>query len=380
MRALLRQMRPDNFEDISAVIALYRPGPMGMNSHTNYALRKNGLQAITPIHPELDEPLAEILGDTYGLIVYQEQVQKAAQKVAGYSLGQADLLRRAMGKKKKEILDKEFVPFETGMTRARLLRRPRSRPCGTSWSRSPATPSTRRTRPPTAWSRTGRPTSRPTTRPSTWPACSPRSATTRTSPRSTWPSAAHGDHGAAAGRQRVGRRCSPPVGDDIRFGLAAVRNVGANVVDAIVARPRGQGRVHVLHRLPRQGPGGRLQQADHRVADQGRRVRLARAPAPGPAAGARAGGRLGDRHQAQGGERAVRPVRRLRGRRRRRRTGVRRRRSRTCRSGTRSSGSPSSARCSGCTSPTTRCPGLEHVLSAAADVLDRHAPRRRGAP
>jgi DNA polymerase-3 subunit alpha len=115
MRALLRQMRPDNFEDISAVIALYRPGPMGMNSHTNYALRKNGLQKIEPIHPELAEPLAEVLDETYGLIVYQEQVQKAAQVLAGYSLGQADLLRRAMGKKKKEILDKEFVPFQAGM-------------------------------------------------------------------------------------------------------------------------------------------------------------------------------------------------------------------------------------------------------------------------
>jgi len=115
MRSLLRQMRPDNFEDISAVIALYRPGPMGMNSHINYALRKNGLQEITPIHPELAEPLAEVLDTTYGLIVYQEQVQKAAQILAGYSLGQADLLRRAMGKKKKEILDKEFVPFQAGM-------------------------------------------------------------------------------------------------------------------------------------------------------------------------------------------------------------------------------------------------------------------------
>ncbi len=115
MRSLLRAMRPDNFEDISAVIALYRPGPMGMNSHTNYALRKNGQQEITPIHPELAEPLEEIVGPTYGLIVYQEQVQRAAQKLAGYSLGQADLLRRAMGKKKKEILDKEFVPFQAGM-------------------------------------------------------------------------------------------------------------------------------------------------------------------------------------------------------------------------------------------------------------------------
>jgi DNA polymerase III subunit alpha len=114
MRSLLRLMKPDNFEDISAVGALYRPGPMGVNSHTNYALRKNGLQEITPIHPELEEPLREVLELTHGLIVYQEQVQKAAQIMAGYTLGQADLLRRAMGKKKKEILDKEFVPFQKG--------------------------------------------------------------------------------------------------------------------------------------------------------------------------------------------------------------------------------------------------------------------------
>ncbi|MFV0287142.1 MAG: DNA polymerase III subunit alpha [Demequina sp.] len=115
MRQLLRQMKPDTFEDISAVLALYRPGPMGMNSHTNYAERKNGRQPIAPIHPELDEPLREVLGITYGLIVYQEQVQRIAQIVAGYTLGAADLLRRAMGKKKKQILDQEFGNFESGM-------------------------------------------------------------------------------------------------------------------------------------------------------------------------------------------------------------------------------------------------------------------------
>jgi DNA polymerase-3 subunit alpha len=115
MRALLRQLKPTSFEDISAVIALYRPGPMGMNSHTNYALRKNGLQEIVPIHPELEEPLRESLGITHGLIVYQEQVMFVAQKVAGFSLGQADVLRRAMGKKKKSELDKQFADFEAGM-------------------------------------------------------------------------------------------------------------------------------------------------------------------------------------------------------------------------------------------------------------------------
>ncbi len=115
MRALLRSMQPDGFEDISAVLALYRPGPMGANAHNDYADRKNGRKPVVPIHPELAEPLADILGDTYGLIVYQEQVMAIAQKLAGYSLGAADLLRRAMGKKKKEILDKEYVPFSEGM-------------------------------------------------------------------------------------------------------------------------------------------------------------------------------------------------------------------------------------------------------------------------
>jgi DNA polymerase-3 subunit alpha len=115
MRSLLRLMKPDNFEDISALIALYRPGPMGANSHTNYALRKNGLQEITPIHPELAEPLADILSTTYGLIIYQEQVMAIAQRVAGFSLGQADILRRAMGKKKKSELDKQFEGFAGGM-------------------------------------------------------------------------------------------------------------------------------------------------------------------------------------------------------------------------------------------------------------------------
>ncbi|WP_029145119.1 DNA polymerase III subunit alpha [Microbacterium luticocti] len=115
MRSLLRLMKPDNFEDISAVIALYRPGPMGANSHINYALRKNGQQEITPIHPELAEPLQDILETSYGLIIYQEQVMAIAQRVAGFSLGQADILRRAMGKKKKSELDKQYEGFHQGM-------------------------------------------------------------------------------------------------------------------------------------------------------------------------------------------------------------------------------------------------------------------------
>lgn len=116
MRDLLRRMQPTEFNDIVAVLALYRPGPMGMNAHNDYADRKNGRQAIKPIHPELEEPLKEILAETYGLIVYQEQIMFIAQKVASYTMGKADALRKAMGKKKLEVLEAEYKGFREGMT------------------------------------------------------------------------------------------------------------------------------------------------------------------------------------------------------------------------------------------------------------------------
>ena len=116
MRDLLRRMQPTEFNDIVAVLALYRPGPMGMNAHNDYADRKNGRQAIKPIHPELEEPLREILSETHGLIVYQEQIMFIAQKVASYTMGKADALRKAMGKKKLEVLEAEYKGFYEGMT------------------------------------------------------------------------------------------------------------------------------------------------------------------------------------------------------------------------------------------------------------------------
>lgn len=115
MRALLKQMQPTRFEDIAAVLALYRPGPMAANAHLHYADRKNGREPIKPIHPELAEALDPILGPTYHLMVYQEQLMSVARELAGFSLAEADLLRRAMGKKKKEILDEQYEPFARGM-------------------------------------------------------------------------------------------------------------------------------------------------------------------------------------------------------------------------------------------------------------------------
>src|SRR3954467_2463584 len=116
MRDLLRRMQPTGFQDVVAVIALYRPGPMGMNAPNDYTARKHGPQPIRPIPPELAEPLQEILSETYGLIVYQEQIMFIAQKVASYTMGKADALRKAMGKKKLEVLEAEYKGFYEGMT------------------------------------------------------------------------------------------------------------------------------------------------------------------------------------------------------------------------------------------------------------------------
>ncbi|AVI00080.1 DNA polymerase III subunit alpha (plasmid) [Streptomyces sp. WAC00288] len=115
MRALLKLMEPSRFEDIAAALALYRPGPMAANAHTNYAHRKTGRQEITPIHPELKDALEPILGNTFHLLIYQEQIMAIARQLAGYTLGGADLLRRAMGKKKPEVLAAEWEKFHGGM-------------------------------------------------------------------------------------------------------------------------------------------------------------------------------------------------------------------------------------------------------------------------
>ena len=115
MQELLKRMKPTGFNDIVASLALYRPGPMGVKAHWNYADRKNGRQPITPIHPELEEPLKDILAETYGLIVYQEQIMEISRKVANYTAGEADNFRKAMGKKKPEVLAQQYEKFSEGM-------------------------------------------------------------------------------------------------------------------------------------------------------------------------------------------------------------------------------------------------------------------------
>ncbi|MCL2092567.1 MAG: DNA polymerase III subunit alpha [Treponema sp.] len=108
MQSVLRRARPNCMEDLIALVALYRPGPM--DNIGQFIDSKSGRQPISYPDPSLEDTLK----DTYGVIVYQEQVMQVARIIAGYSLGQADILRRAMGKKIKEILDKEKVPFLEG--------------------------------------------------------------------------------------------------------------------------------------------------------------------------------------------------------------------------------------------------------------------------
>ena len=110
MRALMRSMAPTEFEDVAALVALYRPGPMAANMHNDYADRKNGRQESVPFHPDA----AEILGGTYNLCIYQEELMQLAQKFAGYSLAQADNLRKAMGKKIREKIKAERTTFVEG--------------------------------------------------------------------------------------------------------------------------------------------------------------------------------------------------------------------------------------------------------------------------
>jgi DNA polymerase-3 subunit alpha len=253
MRDLTRLMGPTRFEDISAVLALGRPGPMEAKSHINYALRKSGQQRVEPVHPELADALEDILGETYHLVVYQEQVMAIARKLAGYTLGGADILRRAMGKKKKEEMDKQWAIFSDGMK-------------ANGYS--------------------------PQATQAVWDVLLPFSAygfnkshTAGYGLVSYWTAYLKANYPAEymaalltsvgtnkdkmavylAETRRMGVKVLPPdvnesrlrfaaVGDDIRFGLGAIRNVGENVVEAIIAARAAQGRYASFHDFLRKVP------------------------------------------------------------------------------------------------------------------------------
>ncbi len=113
MKELISRLQPDSFEEITALVALFRPGPLQSGMVDDFIDRKHGRAAIAYPHPMLES----ILKPTYGVILYQEQVMQIAQKLSGYSLGEADLLRRAMGKKKPEEMAKQRSSFVTGATK-----------------------------------------------------------------------------------------------------------------------------------------------------------------------------------------------------------------------------------------------------------------------
>ncbi len=110
MKTLIRRLSPTRFDDVAALVALYRPGPMAANMHHDYADRKNGVQPITYPHPDLEE----LLKETYGLMIYQESIMQVAQKFAGYTLTEADNLRKACGKKDRELIQAERQKFVQG--------------------------------------------------------------------------------------------------------------------------------------------------------------------------------------------------------------------------------------------------------------------------
>ncbi|MGO1054265.1 DNA polymerase III subunit alpha [Crossiella sp. CA198] len=243
MRDLLRRMQPNAFGDIVAVGALYRPGPMGMNAHNDYADRKNKRQEVKPIHPDLEEPLKDILSETYGLIVYQEQIMFIAQKVANYSMGRADVLRKAMGKKKQEVLEKEYEGFRDGMRNHELHFKDEAVKAlwdtilpfaGYAFNKSHA---------------------------AAYGLVSYWTAYLKANYRAEYMAAlltSVGDNKDKSAVylsecRRLGIKVLPPdvnesalrfaaVGTDIRFGLGAIRNVGANVVESIIASREKKGK------------------------------------------------------------------------------------------------------------------------------------------
>jgi DNA polymerase-3 subunit alpha len=110
MRTLMRSLAPNSFDDVAALVALYRPGPMSANMHNDYADRKNGRKPVEYLHPDA----VEVLGDTWGLMIYQESMMRVAQRFAGYSLADADNLRKACGKKNRELIQREREKFLEG--------------------------------------------------------------------------------------------------------------------------------------------------------------------------------------------------------------------------------------------------------------------------
>ena len=317
MRQLLKLMEPTRFEDIAAVLALYRPGPMAANAHTNYAHRKNGRQAIEPIHPELADALEPILGTTFHLLVYQEQIMAIARQLAGYTLGGADVLRRAMGKKKPAELAAQYEKFHQGMVdnsyseeSIKALWDVMLPFSGYAFNKS-HTAGYGLVSYWTAYLKANYPAEYMA---ALLTSVGRRQGQGGRLPRRR-PQARH--QGAAAGRQRVGRGLHRRRrGRPLRPEVGAERGHRRHRLDG--RDPQVQGEVHLVLRLPAQVRDQRAEQARGGIPHQGRRVRQ---PQPHPDGAVRRA-RHRDRRDHPGeegrGVRPGRPVRlaRRRGRRR----------------------------------------------------------------
>ncbi len=268
MRRALVDMRPDRFEDIIALVALYRPGPMA--NIPTYCARKHGDEEPEYLHPML-EP---ILKETFGVIIYQEQVMQIAQVMAGYSLGDADLLRRAMGKKIRAEMEKQRAIFVAGAVKNgvpkgqadtifELLAKFADYGFNKSHAAAYALVSYH-----TAYMKAHYPVE--------FLAASMTLELNNTDKLSEF----------RAEAQRLGIKVEAPninrsgatfeVGDStIYYALAALKGVGPQAVELIVRRA-AQGRVHLARRFRRAGQSARHQQAHHRKPRGGRRLRYAR--------------------------------------------------------------------------------------------------------
>ena len=294
LRALMRSLKPSSFDDVAALVALYRPGPMAANMHNDYADRKNGRKPIEYLHPDLEE----VLGDTYGLMIYQESVMRVAQKVAGYSLAEADNLRKACGKKIRELIAQERQKFVDGCVATGYGRQLGTRLfdiiepfADYAFNKSHAF-GYGLVAYQTAYLKAHYPVE--------YLACLLTSVKSSLEKAAVYIAECRAmgirvltpdinrsvTDFAALACSEVPAGVSLPVGSPgaITFGLSAVRNVGAGLVALLLEERDANGPFAELPRLRRTGARAGAQQAGRRIADQGRGVRL---PRPHPQGAAR---------------------------------------------------------------------------------------------
>ena len=290
MRQTLRALAPTSFDDVAALVALYRPGPMAANMHRDYPELKNGRKPLTYLHADI-EP---ILKDTYGLMLYQESVMRVAQKFAGYSLEEADNLRKACGKKIRTMIAAEREKFvagcvdqgygeELGTQLFDIIEPFADYAFNKSHSYGYGLVAYQ-----TAWLKAHHPVEYMSALLTSVKDNKDKTAVYLGECRSMGIDVLVPD----VNRSVAEFAPAPPSEDAsapraIVFGLASVRNVGESLVERIVAERDAERTLHRHLRLLRARRPGRAQQAHHGVTGQGGRLRLARPSPPGPVPGPR---------------------------------------------------------------------------------------------